>query len=45
MSETGESIDHELSVEDLLILILEQLKLLNLRHEEATETGLTEKDL
>ena len=45
MSLKLDSIDSELSIEDLLKEILLQLVLLNLRYEEATNTGINEGDV
>ena len=39
------NVDNELSIEDLLREILNQLRLLNLRYEEATNTGINEEDI
>ena len=39
------NVDNELSIEDLLREILNQLRLLNLRYEEACNTGINEEDV
>ena len=36
--------EHELSVEEILSMILQELKLLNLRTEEGLETGIEPED-
>ena len=45
MSFEPDNIDQDLDVLDLLAVIVEQLKLLNLRFEEAFNTKLKESDL
>ena len=45
MSFEASNIDHELTTEDLLRLILNQLIILNARFEEQYESGLTEEDI
>jgi hypothetical protein len=45
MSFKPDDIDSELSIEDLLREILDQLKLLNVRYEEACNTGIHEEDI
>ncbi len=45
MSIKAENVEHELSVEDFLSLILKELKLLNARVEDGFETGITEDGL
>ena len=45
MSIVADNIDSELTVADLLKEILAQLVLLNLRYEEATNTGIHEEDV
>ena len=45
MSIVADNIDSELTVADLLKEILAQLVLLNLRYEEATNTGIQEEDV
>ena len=45
MSFEPDNLDSELTVEDLLKEILAQLVLLNLRYEEATNTGIHEEDV
>ena len=45
MSETGESLEHELTVEEILLMILHELKIANSRQEEAFETGIEEDDI
>ena len=45
MSFKPDDIDHELTIEQLLQLILAELKLLNMRYEEACNTGLKEDDV
>ena len=45
MSIVADNIDSELTVADLLKEILAQLVLLNLRYEEATNTGIQDEDV
>ena len=45
MSIEADSTEHESSIEALLKEIITQLRLLNLRYEEATETKLTKEDI
>ena len=45
MSFKPDDIDSELTVADLLKEILAQLVLLNLRYEEATNTGIQDEDV
>ena len=44
MSIEGDNIDHDLTVEDLLLLIYKEIKLLNARIEDGIETGITEDE-
>ena len=45
MSIVADNVDSELTIEDLLKEILAQLVLLNLRYEEATNTGIQDEDV
>ncbi len=45
MSFEPDDMQHESSIEVLLKEIITQLRLLNLRYEEATETKLTKEDI
>ena len=44
MSVTAEDTEHPLTLEELLLMVVEQLKLLNARLEEGFETGIEEGD-
>lgn len=45
MSVQAEPIEHQLTVEDILMMILKELKIMNARIEEGYETGIEEDDI
>ena len=45
MSVTAEPIEHQLTIEEILLMILHELKIANSRQEEAFETGIEEDDI
>ena len=45
MSIEADNIEHELTIEEILLMILHELKLANSRQEEAFETGIEEDDI
>ena len=45
MSVTAEPIEHQLTIEEIMLMILHELKIANSRQEEAFETGIEEDDI
>ena len=45
MSIVADNIEHELTIEEIALMILHELRIANLRQEEAFETGIEEDDI